>query len=780
MSCVCCSYWLAATSGIGDEIPSNIVRILQENCLDCHDSEVREGGFAIDSLVANFSPQKDVEQWAKMDQMIRQRKMPPVDVETLQPESVTLFGRWFEQTFVIPGGQQHPGILRPRRLTREELQNTLEDILRINIRQPVTNSRLHVIPDTVIEKFFGPGVVGASGFSNDATTLNSEPIDVQSLARCFTLILNRLDADEQARIAIFGAPEISADLPLQEAEQILNDIGERAYRRPLDDAELRTMIANYRHFAAQRSPAESIRSTILAMLLTPQFLYRFEQPTKVPTPVVGFELATRLSYFLWSSPPDKVLRQLAAQGELRKPDILTQQVHRMLADPKRVALAENLGGEWFDYKRLRQQSSVDQRSDKMAGFYRTQFEEALLFFDSMIRFDHPIYRLVDADWGYSNRHQSKIYRYQTSELSVDEKACLPPINMHYRNHTRQIEQRNYEYKHAPLNLVRFHDRNQGGFLTMGSTLSVTSTPNRTSPIRRGVFVMERILGEHFVQPADVPALEETKKQVEKQEQHLSHTEILRLHSAQPGCVACHQYIDPIGFGLELYDQLGIRRANSQPGPNGEKLHWNPELTPATYTDTTWQLKQPFVPASEVRVFFQYRAGNHRLNIRNVRLRASDLELADSHFGYTGTQTHENVWHFAIPDNAPSNGWQLVAEIEGGGGTDSRGVITIAVADDDSHPSYALPNGKTFSSPQELKSLLMADFREQIIDNAVRRILSYALGRKIEPIDRPAVRSIKKKIKAEDYRMTSLFEAVVLSYPFRHKSASSPFAIPAQK
>ncbi|MEK6237884.1 MAG: DUF1592 domain-containing protein, partial [Planctomycetales bacterium] len=120
-------------------------------------------------------------------------------------------------------------------------------------------------------------------------------------------------------------------------------------------------------------PVDAIKSSFLGILLNPYFLYRFEEPAPGQTEVVGDELAVRLAYFLWSAPPDEELLDLAARGELRKPEVLKQQTRRMLADPKRIALAENLGGEWFDYKKLRQQSSVNKRSDKMAGFYRTQY-----------------------------------------------------------------------------------------------------------------------------------------------------------------------------------------------------------------------------------------------------------------------------------------------------------------------------------------------------------------------------------------------------------------------
>ena len=197
-------------------------------------------------------------------------------------------------------------------------------------------------------------------------------------------------------------------------------------------------------------------------------------------------------------------------------------------------------------------------------------------------------------------------------------------------------------------------------------MSVTSTENRTSPIRRGVWVMERILGEHFEVPKDVPDLEATQKKAKSERLNLSHNEILKLHSSQKGCVSCHQYIDPIGFGLEVFDQLGISRTVSVSNPGGEQLKWTPKQTPKTYADQSWSLAKPLVSGAETKVFFQYTRGRHRLNVRNVRLESGDVQLVDKHFGFTGNANHENVWHFSIPKSAPTTGWRLTAQVEGDG------------------------------------------------------------------------------------------------------------------
>ncbi|MEE3373098.1 MAG: DUF1588 domain-containing protein [Planctomycetota bacterium] len=760
--------WLATLAAVADEDRTAPVRnLLVERCTGCHDGDARRGGLNLVGLLAGYDPWQDREAWIKVEVAIKEGKMPPAGETPLSPAETEQFQGWFGDEFVTPGGVQHAGLGYPRRLTREELQNTLEDLLHVQIRETVTNSRLHVIPDNVIEKFFPPGVLGASGFSNDARSLSKGLVDIQTSARCLGRVLALLDANAKARRMLFGQETLPDDLPVAEAQEILRKFGQAAYRRTMTPAELAAIVDVYRQRVTDHSPYEAIKSAYLATLLSPSFLFRFERPDAGQTPVVGEELAVRLAYFLWSAPPDAELLKAAHAGTLHNSKSLVAHVRRMLADPKRVALAENLGGEWFDYKPLRQQSAVNKRSDKMAGFFRTQYEEALLFFDSLIRFDQPLFRIVDADWGFLNRHQAGIYRIQTEKKVFEGVTPLPPINIHYRNTKRGIANGNYEYKHAPLALVRWTDPNRGGLVTLGSTMSVTSTENRTSPIRRGVWVMERILGVHFEIPKDVPDLETTQKKAESQRLNLTHNEILRLHSAQPGCSSCHQYIDPIGFGLETFDQLGIGRAAPAGEAAGEVLRWTPAETPKTYADHTWTLVKPVATAQQYRIRFQWTKGRHRLDIRKVRLRAGGVTVEDKHFGFTGNRNRENTWVFPIPADAPQEGWKLTAEIQGNGGTDSYGSILVS-GPNDRGKGYRLPNGHTFSTPSELKQLLLSDYRDKIVDNVVHRVLAYALGRKIDPVDRPAIKKIKESIGAREFRMQALIEAVVLSYPFRHK------------
>ena len=730
--------WLVAV-----DIEDSVQQLLENNCLECHDAETKEGSINLEAMIDQFDPAWDVGKWEKVDLAIAKGEMPPKKKGLLPVAEKQQFSKWFEGEFVLPGGQQQAGEMPPRKLTREELQNSLEDLLGIQIRVTITNSRLHVIPDTVIEKFIPAGVYGKSGFSNDAEALGKEKVDIQTMARCFSMVLAEFDPGEV------------------EPETWIPAFAEKAFRRSLEGGEGEAFLNVFKEMSATQTRLEALRSAVLAVLLSPEFWMRFEESGKAGK-VSNRDLAVRLSYFLWSAPPDEEL--LAA--DLQDEAVIRAQVRRIMADPKRIALAENLGGEWFDYKKLRQQSSVNKRSDRMAGFYRAQFEEAAMFFDSLIRFDQSIFKIVDADWAYTNGHQSNLYKLQRGKARELSKEPLPPINLHYRDSESQVITKGYEYRHNPMELVFLEDPYRGGMITLGPTLSATSTLNRTSPIRRGVWVMERILGKHFEIPEDVPPLEDSEAKAKKQKLKLSPTELLKLHSSQPGCASCHKYIDPIGFGLEIYDQTGFVRQNQIVDPNGEKLFWTKETTPSSYEDRSWEIKKPIKPGQPLNLHYQWKKGGARFDVKDVRLTAGDIKLVDAHFGYSGGRNHKNVWHFQIPDGAPETGWTITATVKGDGSNDSNGTITVYSPI--KGPSYKLPNGNSFSTPAELKNRLLTDYTEDIVDNAIHRVLAYALGRKTLPIDRPAIEKIRKEIEEQDYRLPALIESVALSFPFRHK------------
>ena len=324
------------------------------------------------------------------------------------------------------------------------------------------------------------------------------------------------------------------------AEKVLTTFARRAYRRTLTPAEGERLMRVYDIAAGQGDPFETaVRLPMKAVLMSPHFLYRVEadpaDPAGVRT-INDFEFATRLSYFLWSSMPDEELLKLAAAGELRNPGTLEAQVWRMLKDPKAKALGENFAGQWLQLRNLKTLTP-----DKT---YFPGWDEALragmageaeAFFEYVVRNDRSVLEFLDADYTFVNARMAKHYG-------------IPDVTG------------------PEFRKVKLADGRRGGVVTMASTLTVTSNPTRTSPVKRGKWILDNVLGTPTPPPApDVPELPPTAQLKGTLRQQMEQ------HRANPSCATCHNKLDPLGFGLENFDAIGAWRTadNKQPiDPSG--------------------------------------------------------------------------------------------------------------------------------------------------------------------------------------------------------------------
>jgi mono/diheme cytochrome c family protein len=316
------------------------------------------------------------------------------------------------------------------------------------------------------------------------------------------------------------------------ARRILSALMRRAYRRPISEADLERPMAFYREGKSERDFDAGIGKALTAVLVNPEFLFRVEaDPAKTPAGaayrISDLELASRLSFFLWSSVPDDALLDAAIRGELRRPEVLERHVRRMLADPRSYNLASNFAGQWL---RLRNVTSVDPNvrlypdfDDNLRQAFRTETE---LFVDSVVREDRSVLDLLRADYTFLNERLAKHYG-------------IPNV---YGSRFRRVEL-------GP-------DSRRGGLLRQGSVLAVTSYATRTSPVIRGVWVLSNIVGAPPPPPLpNVPALDGNVPA------NLPVRERMAAHRASPVCASCHRTIDPVGFALENFDAVGRWRDN---------------------------------------------------------------------------------------------------------------------------------------------------------------------------------------------------------------------------
>jgi hypothetical protein len=404
-------------------------------------------------------------------------------------------------------------------------------------------------------------------------------------------------------------------------EKIVATLARRAYRRPVTRGEVASLVKFVELAKAEgQSVEQGLQVAIQAMLVSPHFLFRIERDPDPRDParvhrISDVELASRLSYFLWSSMPDDELLGLAEAGKLRSPGVLEAQVKRMLADERSAALAEHFAGQWLEIRNLDSVKPDPQKFPEWDAELRDAMKaETRLFFEAILREDRPLSDFLDAKFTFLNERLARHYGIE---------GVAGP-----------------EFRRVDLATDQ-----RGGILSHASVLTVSSYPTRTSPVIRGKYVLQNILGAPPpAPPPDVPALDE-----EAVGNAGSLRQQLEKHRSNPTCAACHNKMDVLGFGLENYDAIG-------------------------------------------------------------RWRTMD------------------------------------------------GKFPVDV-------SGTFPNGKSFSTPAEMRALLREDLPE-FARCLIEKMLTYSLGRGLERYDRRTVDDIERKLAASGYRMQTLILEIVRSLPFQ--------------
>jgi hypothetical protein len=351
------------------------------------------------------------------------------------------------------------------------------------------------------------------------------------------------------------------------ARKIISTLARRAYRRPCTDLDLATLLKFYESGKRAGGFEGGVEMALERILASPQFLFRIERDpadavSGKPYRVSDFDLASRLSFFLWSSIPDDELLQLASQGKLKDPVILDRQVRRMLADPKAESLVSNFAGQWLQLRNLRNvQPNTDLFPDFDDNLRQSFRRETELLFESMIQEDRSVLDLLTADYTFVNERLARHYG-------------IPNI---YGSRFRRI---------AITNDVR------RGLLGQGSILALTSHAERTSPVVRGKWILENILGTPVPPPPpDVPAL----KGNQEGQKPRTMREQMAEHRANPVCASCHKAMDSIGFAMENFDAVGAWRTQDA----GNPIDASGQLADGTHVDGVVTLRNAIVSHPEL-------------------------------------------------------------------------------------------------------------------------------------------------------------------------------------
>lgn len=345
--------------------------------------------------------------------------------------------------------------------------------------------------------------------------------------------------DTPSREAVFVCRPSSTEAELPCARRILSHLVQLGYRRPATGADLSLLERFYQTGSKEGGFERGIQRALERVLVSPQFLFRIERepaglPAGTPYRITDLELASRLSFFLWSSIPDEALLEAAARGQLHDPAVLEKQTRRMLADPRSAALVTNFAEQWLFLRDIESKKPDDLIFQDFDETLREAFrQETVLFLDSVIREDRSVLDLLAARYTFLNERLARHYGIPGIRGSHFRRVNLPP------------------------------DSPRGGLLGQGSILTITSYATRTSPVVRGKWVLENLLSSPPPPPpANVPAL----KTEGGNRKPLSMRDAMTLHRADPACAGCHSRMDPIGFAMENFDAIGRWRVHDNGNP----------------------------------------------------------------------------------------------------------------------------------------------------------------------------------------------------------------------
>ena len=491
-------------------------------CTRCHGQNRQKGGINFGPALKKPGESASSKRWKQAVAIVKSHDMPPEDEEK-QPTNE-------ERQKFLDGiskikflSTKDPGPFVIRRLTKVEYGNTLHDLFGVD----------RAVADELPDEVFG------EGYLNTLSPLQSE----QYLAIA-NEALNRVLGPKDGRPTrtqkrLFGQPPGPGADERAAARKVARSLARNAYRRPPSEEELDVLLRVFDLARENRLtyPA-ALRLTLKAVLVSPQFL--FITPATEPesgraiVPLDDYQLASRLSYLLWATMPDAELSALADRGNLHEPAVLKAQAKRLLEDPRSRALFDGFGSQWLGLGSLATKTFDATKFPQMTGAMRgAMYDEARLFFENIVRENRSVVSLLDADYTFLNGTLAALY-------GLDKKVTGP----RWRK-------------------VQLTDANRGGILGMPGILAVTSFPNRTSPVKRGIWVLEQVLGEQVpTQPPNVPALDKQDKQTVE---NLTLRQRTELHRKDAVCANCHKVLDPIGFGLENFDAIGRWRDQDDSG-----------------------------------------------------------------------------------------------------------------------------------------------------------------------------------------------------------------------
>lgn len=526
-----------------------LIPLLNKKCYGCHNTNKEKGGVNLENYKEKDRLISDGQLWLKVVDQIKTRAMPPTAEGALSEKDFTTLVDGINSILQTSLQEKNPGRVTIRRLSHSEYRYTILDLLGV---------------DFDARNYFPSDGSGGGGFDNQGGALFFTPLKLERYYDAADSIVNVVYknaalwkkivpvAYEQSwyeRLinwikSLFSDNYKMLNSPEFAAEEVIVPFASKAYRRFLKDNEKEKLIKLFGHVYAKKDSVndtqrfnESIAETMKTVLISPNFLYRVEEEPVKPGayPLSDFEVASRLSYFLWTSMPDQELFNLAYQGKLHDTVVLEAQVKRMLNDPKSKRFAETFSTQWLGISKLLDNQPLAD-PEKYPEFDMplrlALYRETVEYFYYVLTRSRNMLELINSNYTFTNKRLSEFYNIEGGKGNEFQKTVLT-------------------------------DSSRGGVLGMGSVLATTSFPLRTSPVTRGKWVMEQLLG---ISPPPPPPVVAELNEDPKAHSELGLKKILLRHRSDPACFSCHQKMDPLGLGLENFDPIGKWRVSYGKAP----------------------------------------------------------------------------------------------------------------------------------------------------------------------------------------------------------------------
>ena len=528
--------------------------ILEASCLKCHGGETVKGRVDFTAIRTDADADARFELWETVVEVVEAGEMPPEDHPQLTPEAKKKIAEWYKLRLSAPV-ESRPGVFKPRRLSGPEYRNSLRSLFGFDLEVVVAEAQQTVAGEqSLVLKLLPKDPPGDSGFVNDTHGAPLSSALWEQYAFLTEAALEKLFAPKQrAGLKALIGGELSDEWNLEDfsekqAEALVRYFLPRAFRRHVPDSRLQEALEAIRGHSG-RSLVAILKFELKAVLLSPEFLYRgMLMPVKAGgrQPVDSYELAERLSYFLWEDRPDDELMLLAQNGELSSSEALRDQVERMLKSPSARSLSESFGVQWLGI------ANLDALITNPIAHHslRTQ---PVLFLNYLFTENRPVMELIDSKTTFINTGVSGFYGEDRGRMKLHPTP-------------KGIERQTTPFERFTLEKASW----RGGILTMPGIL----TMNR-GPIQRGTWLLRRVLGERLGEPpADIPPIKPAPRG-----EKLTFRERFERHRSDVSCARCHEKIDPIGFSLDGYDTNGrfIKRDGKKGTPSGSLIDTSGKL-----------------------------------------------------------------------------------------------------------------------------------------------------------------------------------------------------------